>query len=78
TIWAVSATLCVVDGAHYTERLFNCKPLSAKNMIFFTSGGQNGVQGSIQGLSWALYSRKFPVSWRLCQTNPHIDKVKTL
>ncbi|CAI8868299.1 hypothetical protein EMIT0P4_20411 [Pseudomonas sp. IT-P4] len=30
TIWAVSATLSVVDGAHYTERLFNCKPPEVK------------------------------------------------
>ncbi|WP_206606790.1 hypothetical protein, partial [Pseudomonas jessenii] len=30
TIWAVSATLSVVDGAHYTERLFNCKPPESK------------------------------------------------
>jgi hypothetical protein len=54
TIWAVSATLCVVDGAHYTERLFNCKPLSAKNMIFFTGGVQNGFQVTLQALIWAL------------------------
>jgi len=44
----------VVDGAHYTERLFNCKPPAAKKMIFFTGGVQKGFQASIQGFRRAL------------------------
>ncbi|WP_218569164.1 hypothetical protein, partial [Pseudomonas sp. B10] len=61
TTWASRQRVYVVDGAHYTERLFNCKPLPAKKMIFFTSGVQNALQASIQGSRRALYSRKFPV-----------------
>jgi hypothetical protein len=52
--------LCVVDGAHYTERLFNCKPLPQKKLNFFTSGVQNGVGASIQGLAQPYRSGNFP------------------
>ncbi|WP_323155730.1 hypothetical protein, partial [Pseudomonas alvandae] len=34
----------VVDGAHYTERVFNCKPLEAKKTLNFTSGAIGGFK----------------------------------
>jgi hypothetical protein len=70
--------VCVVDGAHYTERVFNCKPLLTKKPLNFTSGAIQSFKGGSKDFRKGVGCLKFPVSLRLCQTNPHIDKVKTL
>jgi hypothetical protein len=43
----------------------------------FTGGVQRAFRRRYKA-SEGLVELKFPVSIRLCQTNPHIDKVKTL
>ncbi|WP_288094970.1 hypothetical protein, partial [Pseudomonas sp.] len=50
TIWAVSATLSVVDGAHYTERLFNCKPPTSKKPEKFHRRSSNQLCDVDKGL----------------------------
>jgi len=39
----------VVDGAHYTERVFNCKPLLIKKPGNFTSGAITGSKEGSKG-----------------------------
>ncbi|MFJ2448414.1 hypothetical protein, partial [Pseudomonas sp. NPDC087626] len=73
-----TATLYVVDGAHYTERRFNCKPLISKKQGKFYECCRAVAFRRQERAFGAFSSLKFPVSLRLCQTNPHIDKVKTL
>jgi hypothetical protein len=45
TIWAVSATLSVVDGAHYTERHFDCKPPGIKKTLEISPAVLNQLCG---------------------------------
>jgi hypothetical protein len=41
--------VCVVDGAHYTERLFNCKPLPSKKPGKFHQRHSNQLCGVDKG-----------------------------
>ncbi|CAI8895030.1 hypothetical protein EMIT048CA2_20347 [Pseudomonas chlororaphis] len=54
----------------------SCKPLILKILKKIHRRLLQDASEALKGLFGACLSLKFPVSIRVCQTNPHIDKVK--
>jgi len=62
-------------GAHYTDALEGCKAPDQKKFQKIQLVDSVGLIAASRRLRRGCPSLKFPVSIRLCQTNPYIDKV---
>jgi hypothetical protein len=54
------------------------KPASEKKLKKFVGGVYYASVDGLKGCEARRVALKFPVSLGVCQTNPHIDKVKTI